>query len=256
MKNIDLKWISSSNRDSVKKAVLNLQWEWITPHLNVILIWDNESAVIYSNTKKKVWETLWIKVTVDRFSSEIDEWDIKDILLEKSNNSDIHWIMIESPVPNPLCYDELINVISPLKDVDWLHTQNLWMILTRKNSWILPSTPLACISILEKIFHDLKWLKITLVWHWKTVWWPLSNILSNMCIMAEEFDKKFRQIKKTSNNKKTKRNWKLYYLTPTTTMSNTRSTYSAEFKAKIALIALSESMTISEICTKYEVHAT
>ena len=38
-------------------------------------------------------------------------------------------------------------------------------------------------------------------------------------------------------------------------MSNTRSTYSPEFKAKIALIALAETMTVSEICTKFEVHS-
>lgn len=180
MENLDLKSLSSLNRDLVKSAVSDLKSEWIEPHLNVILIWNNDSAILYSNTKRKIWETLWIKVTIDSFSDGIDQWSIKNLLLEKNYNSDIHWIMIESPIPNWLYYDELIDVISPFKDVDWLHTQNLWMILTRNNSWILPATPLACISILEKIFHDLKWIKITLVWHWKTVWWPLSNMLSNM----------------------------------------------------------------------------
>lgn len=38
-------------------------------------------------------------------------------------------------------------------------------------------------------------------------------------------------------------------------MSDTRSVYSAEFKAKIATIAIWETMTIWEICSKYELHS-
>lgn len=39
-------------------------------------------------------------------------------------------------------------------------------------------------------------------------------------------------------------------------MSNTRSSYSAEFKFKIWLLALSETQTIAEISSQYEIHST
>lgn len=39
-------------------------------------------------------------------------------------------------------------------------------------------------------------------------------------------------------------------------MSNKRTVYKSEFKAKIAILALSETMTIWEICSKYELHPT
>ena len=39
-------------------------------------------------------------------------------------------------------------------------------------------------------------------------------------------------------------------------MSNKRTSYTPEFKARIALLALWESMTLWEISSKYEVHAT
>lgn len=38
-------------------------------------------------------------------------------------------------------------------------------------------------------------------------------------------------------------------------MSNKRTTYKAEFKAKIAMLALQERMTIWEICSKFELHS-
>jgi len=39
-------------------------------------------------------------------------------------------------------------------------------------------------------------------------------------------------------------------------MSNKRTSYTADFKAKIAILAVGETMTIWEICSKFELHAT
>lgn len=38
-------------------------------------------------------------------------------------------------------------------------------------------------------------------------------------------------------------------------MSNKRTTYTAEYKAKIAMLAIGESMTIWEISSKYSLHS-
>lgn len=39
-------------------------------------------------------------------------------------------------------------------------------------------------------------------------------------------------------------------------MSNKRNVYTPEFKAKIAMLAIWETMTIWEICSKFELHST
>jgi transposase len=39
-------------------------------------------------------------------------------------------------------------------------------------------------------------------------------------------------------------------------MSNNKTVYTAEFKAKVAMDAISERLTISELCSKYHLHST
>jgi methylenetetrahydrofolate dehydrogenase (NADP+)/methenyltetrahydrofolate cyclohydrolase len=102
---------------------------------------------------------LWIDVEINSFWEWVSSSEIQDLLLSINNDLRIHWVLIESPLPKWLNYDELLWTISPNKDVDWLHINNLWKILSKDVSWILPATPLACVSIVEKIFPDLKWKK-------------------------------------------------------------------------------------------------
>ena len=39
-------------------------------------------------------------------------------------------------------------------------------------------------------------------------------------------------------------------------MSNKKNTYTADFKSKIAILTIQETMTIWEICSKFELHST
>lgn len=39
-------------------------------------------------------------------------------------------------------------------------------------------------------------------------------------------------------------------------MTNKKTVYTPEFKAKVAMVAIWETMTISEICSKYQIHST
>ena len=172
--------LSNKNKEDIKSNVLMLNSEGINPTMDVILVWDNDSARVYAETKKRIWEILWINVIINSFPANSSELDIIDLI--KNINFDVnrHWVMIESPVPEWIDYDKLLSNVSPLKDIDWLHPNNLWNILINNNSWLLPATPLACIDILDELVDKIEWLKITVVWHWRTVWWPLSTLLSNM----------------------------------------------------------------------------
>ena len=180
MINFDPRTIVNNNRILVHEDVLRLKEWWVNPHLSVLLIGENESAKVYARVKVRIWESLWVKVTVSRFNDKSTQSEIIDKILQQNNDQTVHWILIESPIPNHMSYDHLINKVDQLKDVDGLSIANLWKILSKDSDWILPATPLACISILEWLTDKFEWLKIVIVWHWKTVWGPLSNMLSNM----------------------------------------------------------------------------
>jgi methylenetetrahydrofolate dehydrogenase (NADP+)/methenyltetrahydrofolate cyclohydrolase len=148
--------------------------------LNTILIWNDGSAESYANMKKKVWKWLWIEVELKHFWDRVDKHEIVDHILELNEDKNCHGIMIESPILPRFQYGELIQLVNPKKDIDWLHPMNLWSMLERTGDVILPATPLACIAILEKLVFTIKWLRVTLVWHGRTVGAPLSDMLNNL----------------------------------------------------------------------------
>ena len=59
---LDPKDISIKNREEVKNDVKKLKSKWIIPRMDVILVWDNDSAIVYAEMKKKIGKVLWIEI--------------------------------------------------------------------------------------------------------------------------------------------------------------------------------------------------
>lgn len=49
---MDIKVLSWDIRSKVWTDVIELRKQWITPRLSVILVWWDESAIIYAQTKR------------------------------------------------------------------------------------------------------------------------------------------------------------------------------------------------------------
>ncbi len=186
--------LAKANKEKVAADVIALKEEWIHPHLNVILAWSDESSRVYANTKKKVWELLGIEVTLDIFPDDVTEEELEEIIVARNNNPTVHGIILESPLPEWMNYDRLLSKVWAEKDVDGLGEHNLWKILTGRDDGILPATPQACVDILNELTETIRWLKIAIVWHWKTVWWPLSSMLSNMWATVTVCNSKTRNL--------------------------------------------------------------
>lgn len=172
--------LSTANKLTTSNQILKLKNKWINPRLELFLIWDNHWAELYAKTKQKVWEILWVNVNINSFDTAVDTDIVRWLIWKYNRDQDNHWIIIENPIPEGMSYDELTGLITPDKDIDWLNPVNLWDILLNNHSWILPATPLAIIDILNNLVDEIRWLSVVIVWHWKTVWAPLSSILSNL----------------------------------------------------------------------------
>jgi len=197
---LNLKSFNDEYKDQIKKEVSELKKEWIRPTLSIILIWNDKWAEIYSNTKKRIAHTLWIVVEITKFWEDTKQSEITNKIEAINADKWKHWIIVESPTPKHINYDEIIWLIDPLKDVDWLHPNNLWKILWKDISNIIPATPQACIKILNILWEDIKWKNITIVGRWRTVWLPLSAILINMWATITSCNSNTKDLKTACKN--------------------------------------------------------
>jgi methylenetetrahydrofolate dehydrogenase (NADP+) / methenyltetrahydrofolate cyclohydrolase len=114
--------------------VLGLKTRGVYPKLASILVGNDPASQLYVNLKKKAAE---------RIGAEVDIYLIKEnskledlILLIKTLNEDgtVQGIMIQMPIPGDLgkAKDEIVDTISPEKDVDGLRSDSHFLHPTSK----------------------------------------------------------------------------------------------------------------------------
>lgn len=115
---IDGRSIAQQLLDNLKIQTAKLKQSAITPTLAVISIGDNRSSEIYIRQKKLKAEEIGAKVDVYNFDQNVSNEEIK-ILVQKLNNDPlINGIIIQRPAPKHIQIDQLVELISPRKEID------------------------------------------------------------------------------------------------------------------------------------------
>lgn len=146
---LDGKKIAAEIKEEVKEAVINLKSRGVTPGLATVLVGDDPASHIYVKNKVKDCEEVGIfseRILLDR---ETSERELLDVIEDLNRREDIHGILVQLPVPEHIDEHEIINAISPKKDVDGFHPVNQGLMLIGKDC-LLPCTPAGVIEILKR----------------------------------------------------------------------------------------------------------
>lgn len=126
--------------DELKKKVGSLK---VKPKVVDIVIGDDEPSLLYARMKQKKASSLGIDFLPLHFTSGVSFEQVTNEVRALNDDTDITGLMLQLPVPTVFLgnhsQEELINLISPKKDVDGL----------RQDSLFLPATVKAVFSILE-----------------------------------------------------------------------------------------------------------
>ena len=90
------------------------------PALSIILIGNNPASETYVKAKIKACSEVGIDGNLIRFDINVDSKTLIDQIDKLNKKIDIDGILLQLPVPKNLNERELIEHISPLKDVDGL----------------------------------------------------------------------------------------------------------------------------------------
>lgn len=154
----------------------------IAPKLAIILTTDNPVSEAYINMKKRYGTDILI---------DVDLYHIKQeetlALLDKLNKDDsVHGIIIQLPVTDPSQTDELVNAVSPDKDIDGLGAKTEFD----------PATPMAILWLLSGYNIELKAGKqVLLVGHGRLVGAPLKKLMEASDIHPAVADKYTKDLK-------------------------------------------------------------
>lgn len=122
----------------------------IKPKLATILVGNNPASEIYINSKHKICRDLGIDSIHLTLDVNTSKEQIKKEIEKLNNDTSIHGILLQLPLPSHLreVGSELVDYISPLKDVDGLHTINKGKIYNYLED-MAPCTPKGIITLLK-----------------------------------------------------------------------------------------------------------
>ena len=161
----------------LEKKIKSLRDKGIIPNLAVILIGDNPASKIYVNSKVKKFKSLNCYSQIFQLEENVSKNKVL-LLIEKLNNDSlVHGILLQLPLPNHLDSYDFLSKINPLKDVDGFHPENLGLLFQGMPRFI-PCTPLGCIEILKFYKIDTKSKHIVVIGRSNIVGKPIMSLLS------------------------------------------------------------------------------
>jgi methylenetetrahydrofolate dehydrogenase (NADP+)/methenyltetrahydrofolate cyclohydrolase len=146
---IDGKAIAQEVRAEWKVRADALKARGITPGLAVIIVGEDPASKIYVANKVKACAELGLHSEHIVLPADTPEAMLLERIDALNADAKIHGILVQLPVPKHIDSSKVLNAISPDKDVDGFHPQNVGALVTG-NMRFAPCTPYGCMKLLEK----------------------------------------------------------------------------------------------------------
>jgi len=168
--------IAQSVKDRVKKAVEELKTQGINPCLATILVGDNPASTTYVRNKHKACEEVGIATKDHKLDANTTQTQLDEIIGNLNNDSAVHGILVQLPLPKQIDEFATTSRISPLKDVDGLTPHNTGL-LAMKKAVLVACTPSGIMEMFEYYGIDLDGKNVAMVNRSNLVGKPLYHLL-------------------------------------------------------------------------------
>ncbi len=174
---IDGKQIAQDVRLEVKNKVSELKSKGITPCLAVILVGENPASVSYVTGKQKALAEVGMLDRSMHLPESTTQEELLKIISELNNDSSVHGILVQLPLPKHIDEEKVLLAIDPQKDVDGFHPVNVGNLVIGKKAF-LPCTPHGIIVLLQKMKIETNGKNAVVIGRSNIVGKPVSILLS------------------------------------------------------------------------------
>ncbi len=163
-------------RSEVASEVAELRERGVPVRLDVILAGDDPASITYVASKERDSEEVGIESRVHRFSADVAQEDLSDLVGRLNEDANVSGFFIQLPLPERLDPMPLISSISPAKDVDGLSPESVGRLVVGLPS-LLPCTPHGVIQLLKRNGIELSGREAVVVGRSNLVGKPLAQLL-------------------------------------------------------------------------------
>ncbi len=173
--------------------------ENIKASLAIILVGENEASKIYINNKVKACNDVGITPKTFFLPNDVEEKEVRDLIIKLNQDDEITGIILQSPVPNHINFNNCSALIASNKDVDGFTMSNTYD-LYLNNETLMPCTVKAIIEILNEYRIDLEGANVVIIGRGNIVGKPLFLALLNRNATVTIAHSKTKNLKEITKN--------------------------------------------------------
>jgi methylenetetrahydrofolate dehydrogenase (NADP+)/methenyltetrahydrofolate cyclohydrolase len=173
---LDGRTAAAEVRSEVASEVAGLGESGVPVRLDVILAGDDPASITYVASKERDSEEVGIESRVHRFSADVTQEELSDLVGRLNEDSAVSGFFIQLPLPEGLDPMPLISSIIPAKDVDGLSPESVGRLAVGLPS-LLPCTPHGVIQLLQRNGIELSGREAVVVGRSNLVGKPLAQLL-------------------------------------------------------------------------------
>ena len=149
-----------------------------SPRLVSIQVGENPASAMYIKSQRKNAEALGIEFMLETLDANIAQKDLIKMIEDLNERESVSGIIVQLPLPKGIDHRLVMSSISPEKDAEGMHPQNLGHVLLG-DAKLAPCTAQAAMELIESTGIELYGKEATIVGHSEIVGKPLSLLLLN-----------------------------------------------------------------------------
>jgi len=169
--------IARQIREELKLETTQLKEKYnVVPGLVTILVGQNPASISYVTAKQKTSKELGFYSLQDNQPEDIKEEDLLKLIDKYNNDTKIHGILVQLPLPKHINETKVLYAIDPRKDVDGFHPVNVGKLMIGEADY-LPCTPAGIQQLLIRTGVETSGAEVVVVGRSNIVGKPIANIL-------------------------------------------------------------------------------
>lgn len=170
---IDGKLHAQNLRAAIAKETAELG---LKPGLAVVIVGSDPASQVYVRSKAKMAQEVGFASFTHDLEESTAQAELLALIDKLNQDAQVHGILVQLPLPGHLDEQAVINAISPDKDVDGFHKENIGRLVIGEEGFV-PCTPLGCWLMLKEQLGDMSGLNAVVVGRSNIVGKPMASLL-------------------------------------------------------------------------------
>jgi methylenetetrahydrofolate dehydrogenase (NADP+)/methenyltetrahydrofolate cyclohydrolase len=151
----------------------------VKPGLSVVIVGEDPASQVYVRNKKRTAEACGFNSVQHTLAADSTQKEVMTLIRQLNADPTVHGILVQLPLPPHLDEQEITQSISPDKDVDGFHFQNIGMLTAgHTEDAFVPCTPAGCMLMIEdQLGKDLSGLNAVIIGRSNIVGKPMASLL-------------------------------------------------------------------------------